>query len=119
MTVNAISPTRVVMLTAPGRSAVATLLLEGPAAPSAIASLFHPAANRALSDRPSGRIAFGRWQSSEHGEEVVVCRRGDEQFEIHCHGGQAAAGAIVASLVERGCQESSWQVWRGLRGPTR
>lgn len=111
MTVTAIGTTRVVMLTAAGRSAVASLLVEGPQAVATVDALFHPATIRPLSERPRNRIAFGRWQSSAHGEEVIVCRRDDQRVEIHCHGGQAAAGAIIASLVERGCEEVSWQDW--------
>ena len=117
MIVDAIAPTRVVLLTPAGRSAVATVLVEGPQALASVAALFHPATSRALGERPCGRIVFGRWHSSEHGEEVVVCRRGDEHFEIHCHGGRAAAGAILASLVERGCQETSWQLWARMSLP--
>ena len=111
MTVTAKSTTRVVLLTAAGRSAVASLLVDGPRALAAVDALFHPLTVRPLAERPFDRIVFGRWQSSEHGEEVVVCRRDERRVEIHCHGGQAAAAAIIASLVERGCQEVSWQDW--------
>jgi tRNA modification GTPase len=111
MTVAAIEPTRVVMLTAAGRGAVACLLVEGPGAVAAVDALFHPATRLPLTRRPRDRIVLGRWQSSEHGEELVVCRRDEQRVEIHCHGGHAAAGAIIASLVERGCEEASWQDW--------
>ena len=45
------------------------------------------------------------------GEEIVVCRTRAERVEIHCHGGDVAAAAIIASLVERGCQQIEWQQW--------
>ncbi len=103
--------TRVVLLTPPGRSAVASLLVDGPDATSVADSLFQPAGRRTLAAQPCGRIAFGRWPSSAVGEEVVVCRRTPQQVEIHCHGGRAAARAILATLTARGCQETAWTEW--------
>lgn len=111
MTVATLPTTRVVMLTAAGRSAVASLLVEGPRALVIVDALFHPATGRPLGERPRDRIVFGRWESSERGEEVVACRRDERRVEIHCHGGHAAAGAMIASLVERGCEETHWQDW--------
>ncbi len=103
--------TRVVLLTPPGRSAVATVLVEGSDAAAAIGELFRPASGRPLAEQPIDRIVFGRWQATAAGEEVVVCRRAGEQVEIHCHGGRAAAAAIMRSLVERGCEEVPWHDW--------
>jgi tRNA modification GTPase len=99
------------MLTPLGRGAVASLLVEGPLALAAVEGLFHPATGPALADRACDRIVYGRWQSPAVGEEVVVCRRDVERIEIHCHGGHAAAAAIIASLAERGCQEIDWRQW--------
>jgi tRNA modification GTPase len=45
------------------------------------------------------------------GEEVVVGLWGPEEIEVHCHGGVAAVGAIVATFIERGAQEITWQEW--------
>ncbi|MEX0679561.1 MAG: GTP-binding protein [Pirellulales bacterium] len=113
------SGTWVVLLTSPNRGAVASLLVEGPDAARVVGELFHPASRRPLDDYPCGRIAFGRWQSANSGEEIVVCRRAVDRVELHCHGGRAAAGAIVAALVERGCREITWQEWirRSLSDP--
>ncbi len=108
--------TQVVMLTPKGRGAVATLLVEGPRAAELVAELFHPAARRSILDRPCGKILFGRWLSPQLGEELVVCRRDRQRIEIHCHGGQVAPGAIIASLIERGCSALEWQDW--VRGAT-
>jgi tRNA modification GTPase len=101
----------VVLLTSHSRAAVASLLVEGHDAASRVGALFHPARRRPLEDYPCGRIVLGRWQSTEAGEEVVVCRRMATRVEIHCHGGRAAAQAIIDSLVQRGCREISWQDW--------
>jgi tRNA modification GTPase len=100
-----------VRLTSPGRAAVASLLVAGPAATAKVERHFHPASGRALADHRFGQIVFGRWSAGEHGEEVVVCRRDGGRVEIHCHGGRAATRAIVAALVEDGCREVEWQAW--------
>jgi tRNA modification GTPase len=71
--------------------------------------LFHAASGRSLSEQSCDKILFGRWQSVESGEEVVACRRGPQQVELHCHGGHAAAAAIINSLAAQGCQEASWR----------
>jgi tRNA modification GTPase len=103
--------TQVVLLTPEGRGAVASLLVEGPSALDFVGELFYPAGRRSLADASCGKIVFGRWQSSEKGEELIVCRRDAQRIEIHCHGGHAAAAAIVASLAERGCRAVAWRQW--------
>jgi tRNA modification GTPase len=90
---------------------VASLLVAGEGAASIVGKLFYPARRRPLDELSTGQIVLGRWQSSESGEEVVVCRRAADRVEIHCHGGPAAAGAIIAALVERGCRHVAWQEW--------
>jgi tRNA modification GTPase len=59
-----------------------------------------------------GRIVFGRWSDGgEAGEELVVSRRSATRVEIHCHGGQAAAAAIIRSLICAGCCEIDGPTW--------
>jgi tRNA modification GTPase len=111
---NISATTQVVMLTPEGRGAVASLLVEGPAATELVGGLFYPRNGRLLARQPYAKIVLGRWGASETGEEVVVCRRDGRRVEIHCHGGQAAAAAIIASLVDRGCQEIAWRQWGRL-----
>jgi tRNA modification GTPase len=103
------SPTRAALLTAAGRAAVATVLVSGPDAAQTVDALFHPANGRPWLDEPPDRIHFGRWQSASAGEEVIVCRRGEWGVEVHCHGGHAAARAILDSLIERGARETDWR----------
>jgi tRNA modification GTPase len=103
--------TRVVQLTPSGRGAVTTLLVEGPAAVAIVNALFHAANGRPIGREPARKILFGRWKSAEVGEEVVVCRQDDAHVEVHCHGGDAAAQALIASLVGRGCQQIGWTDW--------
>jgi tRNA modification GTPase len=104
------SPTVVVQLTATGRAAVATIRLEGPQALAMLTRLFTPRGQRCVADDEVGAIRYGRWRSPL-GEQVVVCRRGEDAWEIHCHGGVAAPAAILESLVESGAQAVEWRSW--------
>jgi tRNA modification GTPase len=94
------------VLTPRGRGAIATVLVSGPAAAATVAQLFSPASAHDISAAAIGRILFGRWGTS--GEELVVCRRAEDQIEVHCHGGDAAVQAVLASLVDVGCHVVSW-----------
>lgn len=111
---------RVVQLTAPGRAAIATLLVEGPQAAEIVGRLFQPLSKQPLTEKslarqPLGRIVFGRWPTGTAGEvvaeEVVVCRTAADRVEIHCHGGLAAPRAITDSLMAEGCQQLDWRDW--------
>lgn len=104
------SPPVVIILTPPGRGAVATVLVTGEQAVEMVGGLFRPASDRPLGEFAHGRIVFGLWGGSP-GEELVVCRRGDDEIEIHCHGGTAAVQAIVGSLQSAGCKLDRWQNW--------
>ena len=103
--------TRVVLLTPEGRGAVASLLVDGPSATPLVDELFHSASGRRLAGQPIDRLLYGRWLSAAVGEEVIVCSRGQQRLEVHCHGGAAAARAIVESLVRRGCLAMDWRDW--------
>jgi tRNA modification GTPase len=102
--------TVVVELTPQGRGAVAVVVVEGPHARDAVRQFFVPIKTWGDGDPKIGRISFGRW-GGECGEELIVCRRGADNFEIHCHGGGAAAPAIIGQLVSRGCRRVKWQEW--------
>ena len=39
----------------------------------------------------------------------MVCRTAPQRVEIHCHGGRAAAAAIIRSLCQMGCCEVDWR----------
>ncbi|MEY4178862.1 MAG: tRNA modification GTPase MnmE [Planctomycetota bacterium] len=100
-------------LTPPGRGAVAVVGLRGPAAVTALASCFERVAQESVASIPVGRIVFGRWRSraSSAGEEVVVARVADADWEVHCHGGEAAVAAVMEALAAHGamrCDEAAW-----------
>jgi tRNA modification GTPase len=105
--------TFVVELTPPGRGAVAIVLVAGSDALRAVSACFAANSGRPLADAPINRIVVGRWDGAG-GEELVVCRRSDEEIEVHCHGGMAAVRAVVDALVAQGCREIGWREW--LRG---
>lgn len=98
------------LLTPPGRSALAVVGVRGPAALPAIAASFAPRGRRPLADRPNRAVIFGRW-GGEGGEELVVVRRADDDLEVHCHGGSAAAAAILRDLVQAGCRQVTRETW--------
>jgi tRNA modification GTPase len=111
---------RVVLLTPEGRGAVASLRVEGPRAEEWIQRHFVGAKAPFM----PGRIRIGHWGTGHRGtgesgtpppEEVVVCRLEPEQFEVHCHGGDAASRRIVADLVQDGCATVAWRRWVGFQ----
>ncbi len=107
------SPLQVVRLTPPGRGAVATLLVEGPAAVQAVDARLRLPGGRTLQSRPNDQLVVGRFGQSgpDAGEEVVVRRRSDRSVEVHCHGGLAAVTRIEELLVGLGCQTVGWRDW--------
>lgn len=103
---------RVAILTPPGRGAVATIGLYGDAATSMVDRFFQAVAGRPLDRFAIDRIVFGQWpHDTTTGEEVVLTRRSKKYIEIHCHGGDAAAAAIVRSLVGSGCHQIAQNEW--------
>ena len=103
-------PPCVVLLTPPGRGAVATLLVEGPGAVEAVEAVFRAAGGQPLASLPQDRLVFGHI-GGPSGEEVVLRRRSPQSVELHCHGGLAAAAMVEKALSERGCRPVAWQDW--------
>jgi tRNA modification GTPase len=103
-------PLNLVLLTPPGRGALATLLVEGPGALRAVAAHFRTRGGGRLTPHADGRLAIGRF-GAEPGEEVVVRCHSARAVEVHCHGGRAAAAMIEELLVCSGCQPLEWRQW--------
>jgi tRNA modification GTPase len=102
----------VTCLTPQGRGAVAVISVEGPHATEQVARHFASAVGRPLASFPLQRIVFGRWQQSEDGgEDIVVCRTSETSVEVNCHGGVAAARAIVNRLIADGVVERTEDAW--------
>ena len=95
-------------LTAPGRSAIAVIEVCGRLiALDEPTSLFRSANRQPLVAVPVGAIRFGRW--GEYGEEVVLCRTGEDSVEITCHGGEAAVANVLSEVANRGFERLSAQ----------
>jgi len=96
-------PSKIDILTPPGRGAVAVITCMGDAAVLDGADGSPPLCTardgRPFRDRPLNRITFARW-GAQHPEDVVVCRTSEQAFEIHCHGGHAAVDRIRRELAD-------------------
>ena len=101
------APPRVVVLTPPGRGAVASLRIEGDQAAEVVAKCFTPVGGTNPSQAALGKIVFGRFGD----EEVVFCRRKADAVEVHCHGGRYAIENIVDALLELGAVRQEGTDW--------
>ena len=103
-------PLCVMLLTPPGRGAVATLRIEGSGAVAAVESRFRARDGRPLAAHGVNQIVVGRF-GGDGGEDVVVRRCGEMAVELHCHGGRAAVARIEESLASAGCRRVAWRDW--------
>lgn len=95
--------------TAPGRAGIAVVKLSGPEAPAILQSLFRGKKDPAFFPR---RMIHGCiTDSSKTVDEVLVSLMkaphsytGEDVVEIQSHGGYAAAGAILALVIEKGAR---------------
>ena len=53
------------------------------------------------STAPIDRVLFGSWR----GEDVVVVRTGETEWEVHCHGGEAAVTRILEEFSREDSRE--------------
>jgi tRNA modification GTPase len=107
----------VALLTPPGRGALAVVGVAGGGAVAAVDRCFESRGGR-VADRPDGAICFGRWWATPDsaGEELVVVRHASDRIEVHCHGGEAAAAAVLGSLVAAGATAVGWPEWLRATG---
>ena len=97
--------------TAHGKSAIATVIVQGPNAISLVGQVFRPLnrksqlAASALSDE-FGQIVYGNWlYQGQVGEDLIVCVVNSEHVEIHCHGSIAALEIISQTLIDQGAEQ--------------
>lgn len=102
--------TEVVLLTPPGRGAIATLVVVGPQAAANVVGFLHTLGSRPVAELPPLEPRALRW-GGPRGETVLVCVRAADEVHIHCHGGAAAVAAIMADLVRCGARRGDWQAW--------
>ena len=106
--------TTITRLTSSAPAAIAVIELRGPKAFELVQLHWSPMQGKP--DLPVNRIRYGMFRSATNdnsavGESIVVVQRGPELFELHCHGGQAAALNILRTLIDEGAQEVSRQEW--------
>ncbi len=109
---NTTLPLRIVLLTPPGRGAVATVRVEGRGACKRVDSRFEGASQRLVADLPGDGLAFGRFRlGNDVYDEVIVRRPEEEAVEIHCHGGPAVVERLMDVLAEDGGERISADGW--------
>ena len=110
-------------LTPPGRGALAVVGIWGDGAAELIDGIFQPRQLHAVAAWMPGSLGVGRWRgrwpagAGVPPEEVVVVH-GLSGWEVHCHGGGAAAAAIVDDLERAGARRRPAEAWLSRRwGP--
>ena len=91
------------LLTPRGQGGISVVAVQGPGATDLLDRLFRSPRARRLSDAPPGALLYGALV--RHGEmldEVVVCRRGAEAFELNCHGGVAPLKRVLDAVEAEG-----------------
>lgn len=108
---------RVALLTPPGRGALAVVGVVGPGAAACVDRSF-ASRGRAVSLRDDGAVCFGRWRAATDsaGEELIVVRHAPDRLEVQCHGGEAAATAVIDSLLQAGAERVAWETWLRAAG---
>jgi len=111
-------PTRVTVLTPPGRGALAVVGVAGPRACDLADRLFRPQGGLPLAARADRSIAVGTWHAlpDAAGEQLLVVKQAVDRLEIHCHGGTAAAEAVLGSLEAGGAIRQAWPDWLAAGG---
>lgn len=118
------APTAACLLTGQTRAAVATVAVAGAAAQQILEQVFEPAAAGAVQP---GQVRYGLWvggvSRGAAAESVVISHNprrdaGDRgsSWEVHCHGGVAAAERILGDLRELDAVVLSgdqWLAWQG------
>src|SRR3990172_5929466 len=95
------------VVTAPGRSALATVQVQGPDATRAVAALCNLRCRIAASGLSSHQLVTAQWRG-HGGEQVVIRFREPQLVEIHCHGGAIAARTVLEDLRAGGVESVAW-----------
>lgn len=107
------------LLTGTGRGAVGVVWIGGPLAVEALQRCFHPMHGKTVQQRAIGSLSYGQWDYSQvvglSSEDVVVLKRGHDEFEVHIHGGTQSKESLRQTLVAGGLEEMSPEEWLSLK----
>lgn len=67
--------------------------------PRPLESYFQSVSGLDVATAETGRVLYGHWGA----EDLLLVRTGQQEWEIHCHGGNAAVDRICSDLREVGC----------------
>lgn len=100
--------TLVARWTPAGRSALATLVLDGPEAVRIARELFRPAKRI---PRFGDEIAhyYGDFGRDVVDDVVLAVVRPGRTIEIHCHGGPAVVEGLIGQMQSAGAKSTTWQ----------
>lgn len=103
---------KVIVLTPPGRSAIATIRVEGAGAMLCVSRYLTTRNNSPLELSPAPRPLLGRFQlPMGSAEEVVIHAINHECVEIHCHGSPLVIRQITACVQELGYSLEACDRW--------
>lgn len=103
---------RVIVLTPPGRSAIATLRLEGADVLSTLSRRLTTRKNESIELAPAARPVLAKYRLPVEGmEEVILHVVSTECVEIHCHGSPLVIKEITDSFVEMGYSLEECSAW--------
>ncbi|HMP80539.1 MAG TPA: GTP-binding protein, partial [Pirellulaceae bacterium] len=94
------------LLTAPATGAIAVTIVVGPQAASTLTRHFTSNSGRSLMSAREGQLYYGRWSSihdeglAAAGEDLIICRVGQDVFEIHSHSGNFARQVLHSDLLQ-------------------
>jgi tRNA modification GTPase len=113
-------PTIAVVLTAPGRGAIAVVGLRGPDALRVADAVFAGRSGDPLSQAAEGALRVGHI-GGPRGEEVVAVVTGRRPItvEFQCHGGPAAVRFVIEGLQRAGAVAGSLVEWARAGGASR
>ncbi|GIX01480.1 MAG: tRNA modification GTPase MnmE [Thermogutta sp.] len=103
---------RVIVLTPPGRAALATIRLEGPAVQSALEEQLVRRTGSEFRFEITSRPALVRFRIGDDLYEELILRVVDGQTaELHCHGNPLLVETIVAKFERLGFHRETWERW--------
>jgi tRNA modification GTPase len=109
-----VTATRIAVLTAPGKGALAVVGLSGPEAWPLARDLFRPAGGRPLPEQPEeGRFWFGRVGADLADEGILAVRAAGPtpRLEFQVHGGREVVRYLLHLFTARGVLEVDAAGW--------